>query len=387
MAHVSADRVKETTTSTGTGNLTLAGAVTQFRAFSAVCANDDTFLYAIVGQSGSEWEVGIGQYVSATPAIARLGVFSSSNANNLVSFSAGTKDVFITIPAAMNVQLDVLLAAFLPTVSTDPAAIPPVGGLKLYAKNRAGRILPFWCGPSGVDTPMQAALAGNSVAMWLPGTGTTLGIAFGVSFTARNSGTGAAQAHPAIASTNALTSMKRATYGTGTTTTGASGVQSSATVTWRGNAAGLGGFFFGARFGIETLASDQRAFIGLSANNAAMAADPSSWNNTIGLCKDGADSTWQLLSRSTSATKVDTGCTVTAGQILDLYLFCKPNDSKITARLMDPVSGTIYLDNVDVTATLPAATTFLYMQAHTQSQTGTTAKLLALNKMYLETDI
>lgn len=98
------DRVKETTTTTGTGNITLAGAVTQFRSFSSAFTTGanafaaEVFYYAIVGQSGSEWEVGKGYITSATNMV-RLQVFASSNSNNAVNFSAGTKDVFCTIPA------------------------------------------------------------------------------------------------------------------------------------------------------------------------------------------------------------------------------------------------------------------------------------------------
>jgi hypothetical protein len=224
--------------------------------------------------------------------------------------------------------------------------------------------------------------------MWVPGTGTTLAINWGCSFTARNSGTSAAQATPARASTNSMTSMVRATFGTGTTATGASGIQSASTVAWRGNAAGLGGFFFFARFGIETLAADMRAFVGLSANNAAMAADSSTWANTVGIGKDTADSVWQVVTRSaTTLTKTSTGATITAGQILDLHMYAPPNGSSITVRLADAVSGTVYVNNVAFTTNIPAATTFMYMQAHCQSVTGTTAKLLALNRLYCENDL
>jgi hypothetical protein len=94
MAFRANDRVKETTTTTGTGNMTLAGAVSGFQAFS-VFANNDTVLYAIVNQSAAEWEVGLGTYVSATPAVARTTVFESSNADAAVNFSAGTKHVFV----------------------------------------------------------------------------------------------------------------------------------------------------------------------------------------------------------------------------------------------------------------------------------------------------
>lgn len=102
MAQIAADRIKDTTTTTGTGNLTLSGsAPSGFRAFSAVAADNDTFFYCVAHQSANEWEIGLGAYVSATPALARTSVIASSNADAAVNFAAGTKDVFITSPAAV----------------------------------------------------------------------------------------------------------------------------------------------------------------------------------------------------------------------------------------------------------------------------------------------
>lgn len=93
-----ADRVKETSVTTGTGNLTLAGAVSQFETFTANFTTNHRFFYAIVGQTGTEWEVGRG-YLSAATTMVRETVFQSSNADALVNLSAGTKDVFCTIPS------------------------------------------------------------------------------------------------------------------------------------------------------------------------------------------------------------------------------------------------------------------------------------------------
>lgn len=265
---------------------------------------------------------------------------------------------------------------------------PADGDMRWFARSMAGRMLPHIVGPLGIDIALQPALFGNSVYMWLPGTGTTLSVNFGCSWTARNSGTSAAQAHPARSATNAMTSLNRATFGTGTSATGTSGVQSASTVAWRGNAAGLGGFFFFARFGVETLASDMRAFVGLSANNAAMAADASTWANTVGLAKDSADSTWQIVCRSSSAlTKTPTGITVTAGQVLDLAMFAAPNGSSVTVRISNGVTGEPLLENTVLTSNLPASTAFMYAWAACQSVTGTTAKLLALNRIYCENDL
>ena len=98
MAFVLADRVKETTTTTGTGTVTLLGASLGFQSFSAI-GNANTTYYTIAGQSTSEWEVGIGTYTSSGTTLARTTVISSSNAGALVNFSAGTKDVFVTYPA------------------------------------------------------------------------------------------------------------------------------------------------------------------------------------------------------------------------------------------------------------------------------------------------
>lgn len=97
MAHIVADRVKETTTTTGTGNLTLAGAASGFRAFSAVCATNDTVWYCVA--AGSEWEVGLGTY-SATNTLTRTAVTASSNSGSAVNLTSGTKDVFLTDAAA-----------------------------------------------------------------------------------------------------------------------------------------------------------------------------------------------------------------------------------------------------------------------------------------------
>ena len=99
MAFVLADRVQETTTTTGTGTVTLAGAVTGFQSFAAVGDGNSTY-YTIAAQSGSDWEVGIGTYTSSGTTLSRDTVLSSSNSGSLVNFSAGTKNVFVTFPAS-----------------------------------------------------------------------------------------------------------------------------------------------------------------------------------------------------------------------------------------------------------------------------------------------
>ena len=99
MALVVKDRVRENSTTTGTGSFTLSGAVNGFQTFSTAIGNGNTTYYAIV--SGSEWEVGLGT-VSAG-ALSRDTILESSNAGSAVNFSAGTKDVFCTYPAEKSV--------------------------------------------------------------------------------------------------------------------------------------------------------------------------------------------------------------------------------------------------------------------------------------------
>ncbi|NBV70833.1 MAG: hypothetical protein EBR60_02040 [Burkholderiaceae bacterium] len=98
MSFVIADRVRETTTTTGTGTLSLDGAVAGFQAFTAV-GNNNTTYYTIQGTT--EWEVGIGTYLSNT--LSRDTVLSSSNSGSKVLLTAGTKDVFVTLPAGKTV--------------------------------------------------------------------------------------------------------------------------------------------------------------------------------------------------------------------------------------------------------------------------------------------
>ena len=107
MAHVLNDRVKETTTTTGTGTVNLAGAETGFESFVAGIGNSNTTYYCIVHQSADEFEVGIGTVTDASPdTLSRTTIISSSNSDSAVNFSAGTKDVFCTLPASKTVFFD-----------------------------------------------------------------------------------------------------------------------------------------------------------------------------------------------------------------------------------------------------------------------------------------
>ena len=101
MALVVNDRVKETSTTTGTGTFDLAGAATGFQTFVAGVGDTNTTYYAIFNQGTTEWEVGLGTVTdAATDTLARTTILESSNSDAAVDFGAGTKDVFCTLPAS-----------------------------------------------------------------------------------------------------------------------------------------------------------------------------------------------------------------------------------------------------------------------------------------------
>lgn len=279
-------------------------------------------------------------------------------------------------------------ATYFDTPAITVPAAPLSGGLRWFANSGAGRVLPSIAGPVGVSTALQPALFGNSVCMWLPGTSSTPSINFGTSFTIRTSGTNAAQMHPTKTALNAMTSMNRAQFRTGTTATGAVGIQSAAPVAWRGNAPGLGGFFFFARFGLEAWSSTMRAFVGLSTNNAAMNSDASTWSDTIGLAKLSHDTMWCIvISGGSGGAVAVTGLPVVEGQVLDLVLFAPPNGGDLGIRVSDAVTRAVLYETLWGKTSLPSTSTFMYMQAHCQVTSGLSPKVLSLGQMYCETGL
>ena len=144
MSIVLADRVKETTTTTGTGTVDLAGAATGYQGFVAGAGDAAVVYYAIVGQAGGgaagEWETGIGTVTdAATDTLSRTTILSSSNAGAGVDFSAGTKDVFLTLPAKAPVTLtEVITPSSAATADIDIAgceAVEIVGWLRPATDN------------------------------------------------------------------------------------------------------------------------------------------------------------------------------------------------------------------------------------------------------------
>jgi len=104
MALVISDRIKESSTTTGTGTLTLGGALTGFETFTANLSNGDTTYYCCT--DNTDFEVGLGTFTTSGTTLARTTILASSNSNNAVNWSSGTRTVFCTLPAAKTVFLD-----------------------------------------------------------------------------------------------------------------------------------------------------------------------------------------------------------------------------------------------------------------------------------------
>ena len=105
MALVLKDRVKETTTTTGTGALTLLGASTGYQSFTAI-GDGNTCYYAISTTGGNQWEVGVGTYTASGTLLSRDTILESSTGGGAIDLAAGTKDVYVVYPAEKGVWLD-----------------------------------------------------------------------------------------------------------------------------------------------------------------------------------------------------------------------------------------------------------------------------------------
>jgi hypothetical protein len=241
---------------------------------------------------------------------------------------------------------------------------PGAGIVELFGTNKAGFLLPAFISSSGQNSPLQPGIYNNKVRMYYPTTGTTGTGALGTAWTSSST-----VSHPTPASTDKWTQIYRTRWQSSTTAGTATGVRETQNSIWRGNAAGLGGFYFFARFGQQINLNGGQMFVGLKAT-AALAGDPSALTNMIGMGYDAADSSsgnWQFMRNdgSGTATKVDLGANGPRNttHFYDLHIYCAPSDSKITVRIVNEFTGNVLLDNVEYTTDLPTSTTFMAMHA------------------------
>ncbi len=285
---------------------------------------------------------------------------------------------------------------------SDPAT-PAADNLRVYSKKVSGRMLLKIKGPSGVDNPLQPALFGNNIILFTPTSGTTATGGFGTLW-AKGSSTGTASTPTPSSTAPAMTNqMHRFRHQNVVTTTnqimglqvsGADGNQF-----WRGNAAGLGGFFFNARFIVEAYpAATVRIFAGLTSNATSTAVGTNIVTadavvgDVAGLWHDTTDAstTFNFLTRNnTTSTKaaITLSNAIAAGNSYDFFMFCAPNDSTIYYRLDDMVNGVTYEGNT--ATTVPRNTIFMGPTVEISNGTANTAAggtAIGINRIYVESD-
>ena len=297
----------------------------------------------------------------------------------------------IEVATGWDIGIDVQSGGMQLAAQAEPTA-PGANNLRIYARDIAGKILPKFVGPSGVDTPFQPHLGFNRVAWSSPNNGTncsTSASTFGTTLT----GSANACAHPNLAATNQLTSVRRMTY----TTLGTSGSMAyqrqAALQVWRGNATGLGGFFYTIRFGVSASTAANRIFVGLSdtiANPTNVDPLASSTYGKLGMAVNVNTGNWKFINNitGTAPTTVDLGASFpmnSTSALYELVLFSAPNGSSVGYRVTNTSTGAQTSGSVSG-ANIPSSTTFMAPVFWLTNGTTLSAATLDWAGTYLESD-
>jgi len=280
-------------------------------------------------------------------------------------------------------------AALLMEAIANPS-VPDAGSIHFYAHNIAGRLIPKWMGPSGLDNPIQSALYSNGFVRISPSASTAL---FSEGCAAPTVvGT---VAHPAIVpGINMRSAIRRATITSAATANSASELRIAASLAYAGEVFGslpIGGYFQPTRFSVSSLTALQRCAVGLFTTTAAIATtqNPSALTNCIFAGWDSADANLQIMHNdgSWACTKIDLGANFPANNASAIYevtFFCAPNGDSVGYRVKrldtdQTVSGLL-------TTNLPTKTTLLTWHGYANNGGTAAAVVLEFMRMYLETD-
>jgi hypothetical protein len=276
-------------------------------------------------------------------------------------------------------------------ITNEPSA-PAAGTGRLYSKSIAGRILPKWIGPSGLDYPLQPSFGHNNVSMWRGGN-TTSATTFAstVGTMPYTSASPVAPTIPTLATTNLKTQTVRSVISTSTTAGTIAFIRGNALRVWRGNAAGLGGYYAVFRFGLTTLQTGMRVYAGLvDSTTSPTNVDPttSTTPGKIGMAINASTGNWNLVHCVTASapTVIALGANfpVNTTNLYELVLFCAPNSSGVGYRVTNlssnlNTSGTI-------TTNQPANTTFLTPAVWVTNNAQAAAAAMDFVSVYVETD-
>jgi hypothetical protein len=270
--------------------------------------------------------------------------------------------------------------------------VPPPGTVRLFREQIAGRQMPGFIGPSGLDSALQPMLARNKIAFWNPpGSATTVPGVFG--FPALTT-VGTATTRQ-VTTTNLFTRMKRLGYVSATTAGALASARFANSQFTTGDGAGLGGFFFVYRFGITAFTEDMRMFMGMRASTAAPTnVEPATLTNALGVGCGAADGNLHLYCAGSSAQAgVNLGADFPAktanSDAYELALFAPPGSAGVVhyevTRLNtgDTATGTIS----GAATVVPSATQLLApFWGYVSNNTTAAAVGFDIASIYIETD-
>lgn len=376
------NRARMTTATTGTGTITLGSASSGFQTFAAAgVANGDVIRYVI--EDGTAWEIGTGTYTAAGTTLSRT--LLSSSTGSLLSLS-GSATVYVTATAEDFATID------FPVQAAEPPP-PAAGHGLLYSRTLAGRVIPKWMSPTGVDYPLQPHIGLNNIALWRGGNTTTATtFAEQIGNMPYTSASPSAPLIPTLATTSLRNQTYRGTIRTGTTAGGLAYIRANTLRIWRGNAAGLGGFFVITRFSLSgTIQTGQRSFVGISDSVANPTNVDPTTNTTpgkIGLAQNAATGNWSLVHNvtGTAPTIIALGANfpINNTDLYEIALFSAPNGSSIDYRVVN--WSTNQQTSGSLTTNIPTNTTFLAPVAWITNNAAAAQSELDFISTYVETD-
>jgi hypothetical protein len=264
---------------------------------------------------------------------------------------------------------------------------PPADRLSFYARSTAGRMLPRFKGPSGLDSALQPAFFGNGIFMASPGAATAMNVVGGPALTVVGT-----MSHPAPVASSLRQQMYRAQVLSAATAGAAAEVRLALGRIWRGDSAGFGGFFVRFRFSIVSTVAGQRVFVGLNNSTGAIAVtqDPTLLTQCIGIGNASDDTNLQLLHNdgAGACVKTDLGASFPSQGVDDIYdmtLFAAPNSSSISWRLERTVTPAVAQGTV-TGSEMPGTGQFLVPHVYMNNASTAAAVQFDLSRLYIESD-
>jgi hypothetical protein len=281
-------------------------------------------------------------------------------------------------------QLSPTLGAITLNAVADPST-PSAGQMAFYSKAIAGRLMPKWKGPSGLDTAVQPAVFSNSVMFQSPGAGTAVTVV-GM---AAPAATGTVS-HPNPASGSGLVgTMRRSRVTSAATASSMAYLRNASVYVARGDAADQGGFFFAMRFALQSTLAGKTVIMGLS-NNTSLAVGqvPGALVNSLFVGADTGDANLSFYYSGVGApTKVALGANFPKNDLTAVYelmLFCGPNAGSVHWRVVRLDTG----DTVEgeVSINIPAGSVYLSPVSFVANFGVATVVIFDVMRVYMETD-